>query len=110
MITDDLPLFAPYDRLQTSWLLCKQRHPHLLQKCYELCLTAKRRGIQRWSSDAMFHVLRWETAMETGDLALKINNNYSALAARDLMTLHPDLKGFFSLRARKARGSFGQIS
>ena len=62
MITDDLPLFAPYaDKLQTGWLLCKEKHPQLLRKCYELCITAKRRGIERWSADAMFHVLRWET-------------------------------------------------
>ena len=95
MITDDLPLFAPYaDKLQTGWLLCKEKHPQLLRKCYELCVTAKRRGIERWSADAMFHVLRWETAATTGDLALKINNNYSALAARDLMAMHPELAGF----------------
>ena len=58
----------------------------------------------------MFHVLRWETAATTGDLALKINNNYSALAARDLMAQHPDLDGFFELRVRKAHGNHGQLS
>ena len=98
------------DKLQTGWLLCKEKHPQLLRKCYELCITAKRRGIERWSADAMFHVLRWETAATTGDLALKINNNYSALAARDLMAMHPELAGFFTLRVRKAHGNHGQIS
>jgi hypothetical protein len=119
MTLDDLPLFAeppevnlpPHaDKLQKGWLLCKEKHPQLLNTCYQLCLTAKRRGFERWSADAMFHVLRWETALTTGDLALKVNNSYSALAARDLMAMHPDLEGFFELRVRKARGNFGHVS
>ena len=118
MTTSDLPLLQllsetnlpPHaDKLQRGWLACKEKHPQLLNTCYQLCLTAKRRGFERWSADAMFHVLRWETALTTGDLALKVNNSYSALAARDLMALHPDLEGFFELRVRKAQGNHGHI-
>jgi len=69
-----------------------------------LCKTAQDRGIKRWSADAMFHVLRWESALSTGDLGVKVNNNYSSLAARDLMDAYPELEGFFSLRVRKPRG------
>jgi hypothetical protein len=98
------------DKLQEAWNLCKKNNPSLLDQCYKLCLTAKQRGITRWSADALFHVLRWETAVSTNDLALKVNNNYSSLAARDLMRLYPDLKGFFELRVRKPRGNDGQIS
>ena len=110
----DLPLLnwretPKADKLQLAWEECKQRHPRLLIECYQLCLTAKRRGIQRWSADALFHVLRWETALTTGDLALKINNNYSSLAARDLMQQYPELAGFFELRVRKARCIDDQI-
>ena len=97
------------DKLQKGWLECKQRYPHLMRQCYELCMTAKRRGIQRWSADALFHVLRWETAATTGDLDLKINNNYSSLAARDLMFEYVELQGFFETRVRKARGNAGQV-
>ena len=43
------------------------------------------------------------------DNGLKVNNNYSSLAARDLMAEHPELEGFFELRARKPRGTHGQI-
>ena len=97
------------DKLQAGWLLCKEKNPFLLRQCYQLCLTAQRRGITRWSADAMFHVLRWETAASMGDNGLKVNNNYSSLAARDLMAERPELQGFFELRARKARGNHGQI-
>ena len=58
----------------------------------------------------MFHVLCFETGVTTDDhTSLKINNNYTALAARDLMEENPELKGFFQTRTRKPRGNFGQI-
>ena len=60
--------------------------------------------------DGLFHILRWETRTSTGDLGLKINNNYTAFAARDLMDQYPDLRGFFKLREQKRRGNFGQMS
>jgi len=97
------------DKLQARWQECKSKYPSLLSDCYALCLKAKARGITRWSADAVFHVLRWETAATTGDLGLKINNDYSSLAARDLMANFPDLEGFFELRVRKPRGNYGQI-
>ena len=97
------------DKTKIRWAECKRKNPFLLEKCYQLCLRAKQRGITRWSADAVFHVLRWETAASTGDLELKINNNYSSLAARELMTEYPELKGFFELRVRKPRGNHGQI-
>lgn len=116
---NDLPLFAesievllpPHaDKLQQGWQQCKEDHPELLDACYKLCLRAMSKGIQRWSADAVFHVLRWETALTTGDLGLKINNNYSSLMARDLLALYPELEGFFETRVRKARGMQGQLS
>jgi hypothetical protein len=107
------PLFDPpppkADKLQAAWNACKLQHPDFLDRCYALCQRAKQRGIRRWSADALFHVLRWETADTTGDHDLKINNNYSSLAARDLMARHPDLDGFFELRIRKPRGIDGQL-
>lgn len=118
MTITDLPLFAPRpeinlpphaDKLQQGWLKCKEENPELLDACYRLCLKAKARGFNRWSADAVFHVLRWETALTTCDLGLKINNNYSSLMARDLLALHPDLDGFFETRVRKARGVYGQL-
>ena len=99
------------DKLQIQWELVKEANPDFLDSCYQLCLKAKRRGIKRWSADAMFHVLRWESALATDadDIGVKVNNNYSSLAARDLMDLHPDLEGFFSLRVRKPRGIASQF-
>ena len=61
--------------------------------------------------DGLFPILRWETRTSTGDLGLKINNNYTAFAARvTLYDQYPDLRGFFKLREQKRRGNFGQMS
>ena len=59
--------------------------------------------------DAAFHVLRFETAISTDDEGLKVNNNYSAFAARDLMKQYPELEGFFQLRKQRPRGVPSQI-
>lgn len=98
------------DKIELQWATVKEKNPHLLYHCYRLCLRAKERGITQWSADAMFHVLRWETAVTTGDHDLKINNNYSSLIARDLMAEYPELEGFFSLRTRKAKNIEDQIT
>ena len=45
----------------------------------------------------------------TGETGLKVNNNYTAFAARDLMDQYPDLKGFFQLREQRPRGNWGQL-
>lgn len=113
MTTSDLPLFAshaqPQHKLAASWEECKRKHPSLLHQLYGLCLRAKRKGYEHWSMDAAFHVLRFETAISTDDEGLKVNNNYSAFAARDLMRIYPDLEGFFQLRKQYPRSSKGQI-
>ncbi len=120
---DDLPLFqapaklrrgtggsAYQDKLEAAWEAAKAEQPELMERMAELAREARRRGFERWSADALFHVLRWETGLSTGgELGLKVNNNHTALASRDLMAAYPDLHGFFETRERKARGSHGQI-
>ncbi len=99
------------DKLQAQWEVVKEANPSFLDECYRLCLYARSKGFKRWSADAMFHVLRWESASTTSsdDINAKINNNYSSLAARDLMNEHPELEGFFSLRLRRPRYTEGQL-
>ena len=98
------------DKLEVQWRSVRAKNPTLIPKLAKLALRLKGSGIERWSMDALFHVLRFSTAIETGDHNLKMNNNYTALAARDLMKEYPELDGFFQLRERKPRGNFGQIS
>ena len=112
MDTSDLPLFSSStvsDKLALEWQKCKAKHPDLLLQLAGLARELKRAGHPRYSMDGLFHILRWETRASTGDLGLKINNNYTAFAARDLMDRYPDLKGFFQTREQKPRGNGGQI-
>jgi hypothetical protein len=97
------------DKLQAAWEEAKAEQPWLLPALADLAKEAIRRGHSRWSADALFHVLRWETSTTTGDQAPRVNNNFSALAARDLMASYPELDGLFELRIRKPRGSWGQV-
>lgn len=113
MDISDLPLFSSStasDKLALEWQKCKAKHPGLLLQLAGLARELKTAGHSRYSMDGLFHILRWETRASTGDLGLKINNNYTAFAARDLMDQYPDLRGFFKLREQKRRGNFGQMS
>lgn len=100
---------TPTSKLELQWQACKKRHPSLMPQLASLAKELKRAGHKRYSMDGLFHILRWETRATTGDLGLKINNNYTAFAARDLMEKHPELQGFFQTRKQKPRETFGQI-
>ena len=104
----DRPTLAEH-KLQAGWSSVKQKHPRLLPHLARLALELKHRGHPRYSMDGLFHILRWETGQTTGDLGLKINNNYTAFAARDLMEQYPELEGFFQLRQQRPRHSYQQI-
>ena len=109
----DLPLFqqeCPTDeKLLRHWIACKEQNPWLLPKLAEMAFELKKIGHERYSMKGIFEALRWDTRHDTNDLGLKVNNNYTAFAARDLMKRYPELQDFFALREQKPRGNFGQI-
>lgn len=98
MNLQDLPLFkkdSSYEsKLLRHWIECKKKNPWLMPKLAEMSLELKRLGHDRYSMKGIFEALRWETRYSTNDLGLKINNNYTAFAARDLMNDYPELQGF----------------
>lgn len=96
-------------KLQKQWEKCKEKNPSLLPELARLALELKGYGHKRYSIDGLFHILRWETRAETGDHGLKMNNNYTAFAARELMEQYPELEGFFQLREQRPRGNWGQV-
>ncbi len=101
---------APKDKLQLSWEKAKSEDPQLLPDLAKLAIDLRGQGHKRWSIDALFHVLRWQRASRGRDhLGLKLNNNHTALAARELMETYPQLDGFFEIRVRKPRGNWGQL-
>lgn len=98
-------------KLEERWRLIRETNEPLWEAVVALAYEAKdRRRFPYWSMDALFHVLRWQNpGVTTGDHGLRLNNNYTAYAVRDLIAEHPEFEGFFRLRQQKPRGNFGQI-
>ena len=74
-------------------------NPDVLHRLVALARQAKDAGASSYGIAALFEVLRWSALMEKrpGE-EFKLNNNYRAWYAREIMRLHPDLSGFFTTR------------
>lgn len=60
-------------------------------------------GWRHYSMKALWEVARFELDLERGpESGFKLNNDYTALLARELMAELPALAGMFELRARRA--------
>lgn len=61
----------------------------------------KAAGVTRYSSQGIFHRIRWETVLKSkGDF--KVNNTFSPDYARKLMEEYPEFLGFFETRVLRA--------
>ena len=81
------------------------RHPEVYAGLLRLCREWRAAGRTAWSIKGAFEVLRWERHI--GGLAdpaetWRLNNNYTALYARKLIDLNPELQGLFELRERRS--------
>ena len=103
----DVPLEVRFDRF------CS-RHPEVEAEIVHWARRAKVRGLKRWSVKAAVEYIRWHRYFErTDDEPWMINNSYTALYARRIEIMHPDLVGFFETRARtgepkKVKGGCGR--
>ena len=77
------------------------RNPHVYGNLRELALAARRAGQRRSGAKALYEILRYATIVTTGEI-FKLNNNFTAIYARLLMKQEPELRGFFTLRERRA--------
>tara|TARA_R100001163_G_C4987416_1_gene141284 strand:+ start:454 stop:786 length:333 start_codon:yes stop_codon:yes gene_type:complete len=101
---------TPPSKLELQWHACKNKNKSLLPTLARMARELKRCGYTHYSINGLFEALRWETRHSTGDLGLKVNNNHRAFAARDLMSIYPDLDGFFRVREQKPRpDNWGQM-
>lgn len=82
-----------------------EANPHVYQSLERLALGMQRRGAPKWSTKAMFEILRWAYWMTTADPSgFKLNNIYTAPYARLLMASRPELAGFFETREHGVGG------
>lgn len=80
---------------EQKWQAFMDAHRWFVPAVIKMARERKAAGSNRWSTKAAFEILRprCHRSSEYG-----LNNNYSALCAREVMRQAPDLQGFFELR------------
>jgi hypothetical protein len=79
-------------------------NPHVYRRIVQLARKAKMRGLDRYSIDGIFHVMRWEIAIRTKSSdQFRLNDHFTALYARLVTDRESDLKDFFEVRKRRAK-------
>lgn len=77
-------------------------NPHVFNLFLKYSRMARERGFEKFSAKAIFERLRWHLNFETEGDTFKLNNNYTALYARKIISEYPEFDGFFELRERKS--------
>lgn len=76
-------------------------NPDVYFRLREMAMKLKQRGHKQYGIAALFEAMRFHQALETTDPDFKLNHNYRALYARQLMKQEPELDGFFKTRRRR---------
>ena len=88
------------DKIAQNFAKFHQSNPHV----YELFDRFTRQMMASsavGSAKLIFERLRWELMLRTDTEAPKLNNNYTALYAREWEKRNPARKGFFKKRVRR---------
>ena len=72
-------------------------NPQVYRACVRVARYIKARGFKRYGIGAIFEVLRFKAIETIGD-RYRLNNNYRAWFAREIMRREEDLAGFFETR------------
>jgi hypothetical protein len=100
----ELTLFDEFDdELMVRWRAFHNANPHVWRRLVEIASGLSARGHRQYGMKALFEVLRYERALSTSDptSTFKLNNDYAAVYAREIMRLEPSLAGFFTTRRSK---------
>ena len=96
-----LPLLADARSLEGRWLAFHEANPHVYAAFERLALQAAKRRA-RFGAKAIWEVLRWELSVNTTESEPRLNNNYTALYAREVMRRNPAHAGLFETREQRA--------
>lgn len=72
-------------------------NPQVYRACVRIARRVAASGLDHYGIGAVWEILRF-SALETTGAVYKLNNNYRAWYARQIMLREPDLEGFFQLR------------
>lgn len=85
------------------WL---EAHPEALDEFVAIARRMKSKGVTRYSSDGILHIIRWNALVDGRDhQGYRCNNDFSSRLARLAMQRFEDLRGFFELRKLKGEGN-----
>ena len=83
------------------WEAFHAAHPEVYAAFERLALEAWRRGKRRVGAKALWERMRWDLWIAAGEGdGPKLNNDYTALYAREFARRNPALRGLFEFRKR----------
>jgi hypothetical protein len=95
------PRHVPAQTIGEAWAAFHGRNPDVYHRLVQLARWASDQG-KRASINLLFERLRWEYTFATFGDRYRVNNNFRALYAREIMKCEVDLAGFFELRIRRS--------
>lgn len=101
--TFDLPVkrrLTPRDSIQERFDEFHAKHPEIYNLLVSLARDVKRRGIKRYSIKSVYERARWHYLIDKDNRDFTLNNDFTAMYARLIMSQEPDLKNFFETRKR----------
>lgn len=101
MVQDELGLSVE-GKIEAAFKKFHKENPNVLDELAELARKLQLRGHKRYGIKGLFEVLRYRRNLKTVGDEFKLNNNYTALYAREIMWKFPSLDGFFELRERRS--------
>jgi len=95
--TFDLPIKRRLSRdyIQEGFEKFHAEHPDVYTELVQIAREEKSRGRRKWGMKAAYEILRSRRAR-----SFMMNNNYTAIYGRLIMSHEPDLAGFFRLREK----------
>jgi hypothetical protein len=90
------------DRIERCFWEFHIANPLVYNELRDYALDLQHKGRKHYGVKALFEVVRFHRALLTDDQLCewKLNNSYTALYARLLMSNEPELRGFFRTRTR----------
>ena len=92
---------VPAERLKYEAF--KEANPWVIESLTKMCYNIYNNGRDHYGIAALVEVLRYQHAIaQDPNSEFKVNNNYRAYMAREIMQNNPMLEGFFSTRKSAA--------
>jgi len=79
-----------------------RENPQIYEAFKKVTLRAIQRGFKHFSAEAVFNVIRWETAVTANEDQFKVNNNFRSYYSRLFCIDYPEHKDFFFRRGSKS--------